>query len=141
ERLRAVTAFSGDGELREGRQELSHAAAGGGFVIDDQDSPLSLRHIWLRGSPPGLGSRIISRYGVLNVAIVPPSSRLVISSEARSPYKARSRSRVFSTPWPLGITNSGSMPTPSSMTESSSVAPSRRATTIKRPASGRFAMP
>jgi hypothetical protein len=54
ERLRAVAAFPGDGKLRKRRQQLSHAPARGGLVIDNQDSPLNLLHGWTTGLDYGI---------------------------------------------------------------------------------------
>ena len=142
EHFGAVAAFADDGEVREGGEELSDASACRRLVVARSGAPLTVA--------PRSDSRTISRYGTRSVAIVPvvpPTRPRDTSSDARSPYSARSRSRVFSMPWPwrhVGI--AGSMPAPSSATDSSSVspiAPARDTTPspATRPASDRLAIP
>src|SRR5207253_1244353 len=91
EHLLAVAALTCDDEARERREQLAHAATRGRLIVGDQNAPL--HHVISDSSTS-------SRYGTRSVAIVPDGRLLAIVSDARSPYNARSRSRVFSIPWP-----------------------------------------
>ena len=70
----------------------------------------------------------ISRYGTRSVARSCRRGAARDVERARSPYSARSRSRVFSRPWPVARPRAARRcPAPSSSTVSSSMSPSRRA--------------